>query len=115
MKVNSVPFPAYSVAIKSETGKVLRDPLLPAGVDKPQLWLSSAAMSYIKGVSCFASGQGAINVEKKGSALVAQAKRALPAGRSRYNCTAPTGSGRFYWFSQTFFKKHANGEWYKEY
>lgn len=24
----------------------------------------------------------------------------LPVGRSRYNCTAPDGSGRFYWFSQ---------------
>ncbi|MEX0431620.1 polysaccharide deacetylase family protein [Spiribacter insolitus] len=24
----------------------------------------------------------------------------LPLGRSRYNCTAPDGSGRYYWFSQ---------------
>lgn len=35
----------------------------------------------------------------------------LPVGRSRVNCTAPSGeSGRFYWFSQPFFVADENGQ-----
>ena len=55
-------------------------------------------------LSCYASGQGRLNIEwldddKRRFAV--QATEDLPAGRSRYNCTAPTGApGRYYWFSQ---------------
>lgn len=38
---------------------------------------------------------------------------ALPAGRSRINCTAPskTQRGRFYWFSQPWFVPTETGQW----
>ncbi len=38
---------------------------------------------------------------------------ALPIGRSRVNCTAPskTSSGRFYWYSQPFVRPDATGRW----
>lgn len=55
---------------------------------------------------CYASGQGKIEVnwldEKTFSV---QANTDLPAGRSRYNCTAPSSEpGRYYWFSQLWIR-----------
>lgn len=39
----------------------------------------------------------------------------LPVGRSRYNCTMPTGrAGGFYWFSQLWILKNPDGSWYPE-
>ena len=39
----------------------------------------------------------------------------LPVGRSRYNCTMPTGrDGAFYWFSQLWILKNPDGSWYPE-
>ncbi|MFT4677511.1 MAG: biofilm PGA synthesis lipoprotein PgaB [Patiriisocius sp.] len=39
----------------------------------------------------------------------------LPVGRSRYNCTMPTGrAGEFYWFSQLWILKNPDGSWYPE-
>ncbi|ALP52417.1 hypothetical protein Tel_04255 [Candidatus Tenderia electrophaga] len=57
-------------------------------------------------LSCFASGQGRIEVKwvREYQAQI-RADKDLPAGRSRYNCTAPAGeSGRFYWFSQPWIR-----------
>lgn len=54
-------------------------------------------------LSCFVSGQGAVAIEwldKKAQRFTVQAPAALPRGRSRYNCTAPsTQPGRYFWFS----------------
>ncbi len=54
-------------------------------------------------LSCFVSGQGAVAVEwldRKKRQFVVQAAAALPTGRSRYNCTAPSSQpGRYFWFS----------------
>lgn len=39
----------------------------------------------------------------------------LPAGRSRYNCTAPSKSqSGYYWFSQPWINRNADGSWYQE-
>ncbi|WP_028109393.1 polysaccharide deacetylase family protein [Ferrimonas futtsuensis] len=44
-----------------------------------------------------------------------QADLPLPAGRSRYNCTAPSrSSGGYYWFSQPWVQARADGSWPKE-
>ncbi len=56
-------------------------------------------------LSCFASGQGAMEVEwldAERTRFVVQAERAFGKGRARYNCTAPhrREGGRFYWFSK---------------
>ena len=55
-------------------------------------------------IQCFATGSGAIDTqveEKAGRAyVVAQANSALTGKRSRYNCTAPSESGGYYWYSQ---------------
>ncbi len=56
-------------------------------------------------LACFASGQGAMEVEwldAERTRFAVQAERAFGKGRTRYNCTAPhrREGGRFYWFSK---------------
>lgn len=61
---------------------------------------------HLKQLNCFASGQGRIEVNwiSETRARI-QAEKDLPAGRSRYNCTAPSPqAGRFYWFSQPWIR-----------
>ena len=57
-------------------------------------------------LACYASGQGKIDVQwQDDNTFSAQAGSDLPAGRSRYNCTAPSAEpGRFYWFSQLWIR-----------
>jgi peptidoglycan/xylan/chitin deacetylase (PgdA/CDA1 family) len=54
-------------------------------------------------LSCFVSGQGRVEVQWRDRAtrvFALQAPQALPHGRSRYNCTAPSPQpGRYFWFS----------------
>ena len=56
----------------------------------------------LKQLNCYASGQGKIKVQWLDEhTFTTQTNNALPVGRSRYNCTAPSRqSGRYYWFSQ---------------
>jgi len=88
VKVNSLPLPLDDRETdRSGTRPVLRlrltPPLRPADL------------------TCFASGQGSIPVLADGPWAVIQAPQPLPAGRSRYNCTARSSEpGRFHWFSQ---------------
>jgi len=57
-------------------------------------------------LNCYASGQGKIQVQwLDDTSFTVQAHSDLPAGRSRYNCTAPsTRPGRYYWFSQLWIR-----------
>lgn len=54
-------------------------------------------------LSCFVSGQGRVEVQwrdRTARYFALQAPQALPHGRSRYNCTAPSDQpGRYFWFS----------------
>lgn len=53
-------------------------------------------------LSCFATGQGRIDVsqgDNEGRVSVS-APKAFSGRRFRYNCTYPAGGGRFYWLSQ---------------
>lgn len=95
----------------------ITDPQLSEAALPPELTLT-LNMEDISAsqLMCYIQGQGA----KKPTWLAdnqfsIQADKALPAGRSRYNCTAPskTQSG-FYWFSQAWVKPKADGSWVKE-
>ena len=61
---------------------------------------------------CFFSGQP-ITRELSAETLRFQLPRDLPIGRSRVNCTAPSNSkkGRFYWYSQPFFRADSDGRY----
>ena len=60
-------------------------------------------------LSCYVSSQGRVEVNwlnNEKTRFSVQAENDLPAGRSRYNCTAPSKKDgeRFYWFSQLWIR-----------
>ena len=113
-KLFSLPLPVDRVEVES-SGKVrFVDPELPDGVDKPIMRLSTPLARYIKEFQCFASGQGKISTEVQSSTILVKANRSLPVGRSRYNCTANAGNGRYYWYSRLFIRRNSDGTWYNE-
>lgn len=114
-KVNSRPFPLTAIhfyrdaQLKQPTDVVLE----PA--QKPVIALVLADKKLSSRVQCFASGQGAIAVNLVDDQVVIQANEPLRPGRTRYNCTAPTGErGRFYWLSQQWVTAGENGRWLHE-
>lgn len=111
VKVNSLPFPSSRINVLGSNDKVIDEPELPSDTTQPILRIASPLMPYINNLACYASGQNKIKAEINGGVLVAQAQRALPIGRSRYNCTASAGGGRYYWYSQLFIRRAANGRW----
>jgi len=72
---------------------------------QPALTLTLSSNSSIRPhtVHCYASGQGRIEIDHEtgpNRQVTVRVEQPLPAGRSRYNCTAPSADGsRFYWFS----------------
>lgn len=113
-KIASLALPLNEVQVYAG-GQLSEEPLLPADAARPQLVMQLKDEKIARRVQCFASGQGAIPVDAKGSMVVAQAEKELPVGRSRYNCTAASGQpGRFFWYSQVFIRKQPDGEWYPE-
>lgn len=96
-KVQTLAFPLLSVQPW--------DPLLDKQADKAphmeiQLDDSTANLDQL---ACFVAGQGRVEIEwidRKARHFSLQAPLPLPAGRGRYNCTAPSPQrGRYYWFS----------------
>lgn len=113
-KLFSLPLPISGVAVESRDGRALREPELPRDVDIPVLRISTPLARYIKNFNCFASGQGRIETTVQSGSIIVKANRSLPPGRSRYNCTANAGNGRYYWYSQLFIKRNPDGSWYRE-
>lgn len=64
------------------------------------------------GVTCYFQGQP-IPLEKDGNKVSFTLNKALPIGRSRVNCTAPSKkfSGRYYWYSVPFFIANDQGQY----
>lgn len=113
-KLFSLPLPVTSVVLESEDGRALRDVELPKDVDIPVLRITTPLARYVKNFNCFASGQGRINTNVQSGSIIVKANRPLPPGRSRYNCTANAGNGRYYWYSQMFIRRNGDGSWYSE-
>ncbi len=70
-------------------------------------------------LACYATAQGAIDLTwnpENPEEVVARPREPLGAGRTKYNCTAPSASesGVYYWFSYLWMKKNADGSWYTE-
>ena len=84
-----------------------QDPVTPDV--RPRLEVTLAAnIGRPNQLACYAGGQRPLAIqwlddEKRRFAV--RAAEDLPGGRSRYNCTAPTGTpGRYYWFSQLWIR-----------
>lgn len=63
-------------------------------------------------VNCFFSGSP-VETNVEGNTVTFTITQALPVGRSRVNCTAPSNSqsGRYYWYSQPFFVADKQGNY----
>ncbi|MGD8357345.1 MAG: polysaccharide deacetylase family protein [Lysobacterales bacterium] len=112
-KLRSLPMPLSrgepGVRWETAEGEPLDDIVLPGPSARPKLVLRFKPGFPVDRVKCFASGQGQLPVSVQGSTLTTQARRPLEAGRSRYNCTAPSAEpGRFYWLSQPWIVFRAN-------
>lgn len=114
-KVNSLPMPLVSVIAKDHRGEALEEPLMPQHSRRPTLKLTLESAELAQRVQCFASRQGRVPSEVDRATVTLKLQQDLPVGRSRINCTAPSGqAGRFYWYSHFFMRKTDANEWYDE-
>ncbi len=113
--------PALKLKFSSLNMPVLKqmpiNPQLAAGETRPKLTLTLDMKDITASqVMCFITGQGAQKPDWIAKdTFEVRAAQAMPAGRFRYNCTAPskTQSG-YYWFSHAWVKPKLNGEWIEE-
>lgn len=104
-KLNSLAMPVTDV---SHIEPRVKD----RNIDKPiTLTLDSDDMRTSQ-VSCFFGGE-VIETQTTKSTVSFNIEGALPIGRSRVNCTAPSisSSGRYYWYSVPFFVADENGNY----
>lgn len=91
--------------------------VLPAG-SNPELKLRVGQGHFARReLACYATGQGRISATwQADEVLVVAAPNALSAGRSKYNCTAPSTrqAGTFYWYSHLWISRSADGGWLAE-
>ena len=86
----------------------------------------SESYSNLPSLTCYLSPVGKVDLEiikheeqKEGLAsVVIKGPIKLTAGRSRINCTLPSGKpeyhGRFHWFSHPWMRRKDDGSWYSE-
>ncbi|WP_203300520.1 polysaccharide deacetylase family protein [Marinobacter sediminum] len=75
---------------------------LPDGVmtdNPPMLSFTLPPSMEASRLTCFASGQGRIDINVEDGEVRVQAPDAFNSRRLRYNCTYPAGGGKFYWLS----------------
>ncbi|KAB7628165.1 polysaccharide deacetylase family protein [Alkalilimnicola sp. S0819] len=73
------------------------NPLLGEAGEAPVLELRLDAP--VSGLSCYYRGERLRLQGAEGRRVRVMGPARLPPGRSRYNCTAPAGEGRWYWYS----------------
>lgn len=91
-KVNSLPLPVISVEPEDHFTDD-RQPEIEIELGETD--------NRIHELACYVSGQGQVPVQwiEPGKKFRVTPAESLPNGRSRINCTVPTDSGRFRWFS----------------
>ena len=70
-------------------------------------------------LACYASGQGRMQLEwldDRQTRFIVTPEENLRAGRSKYNCTAPSRNeaGVWYWFGYLWMRQLPDGSWYAE-
>jgi peptidoglycan/xylan/chitin deacetylase (PgdA/CDA1 family) len=70
-------------------------------------------------LACYFAGQGRTPLQWRGDSMrefVVRPERALGAGRTKVNCTAPSRArpGVYYWYSYLWMRRLQDGRWYEE-
>lgn len=112
-KLQALPLPLETAVLLNEGGQPLVDGVLPVSVRRPQLRLRFSQPKLAGQTVCYVSQQGPAQVAVVDTQTrIFQAASALGAGRSRYNCTAPSAEpGRYHWFSAPFVSRNRDGSW----
>ena len=103
---------AFRVEVVAPRGRVL-----PAQGGPPALTLRILSRGFApNSLTCFATGQGRAGVvwlDRLRREVQVRAGAPLPAGRSKYTCTAPVAGrlGAYFWFSHPWLKPRADGSW----
>jgi peptidoglycan/xylan/chitin deacetylase (PgdA/CDA1 family) len=93
LSVRSLPLPAVDITPA--------DPAIKA--NPPAFGFTLAEeVPGIDGLSCFASHQGQVKVERLGPRIEVRMSKPIPTGRGRLNCTVPALEGRWRWFGWQF-------------
>lgn len=93
--------------------------LLPANERKPKLTIRLGKGKFRRGgVRCYYQGQPMRMqwLKRKQGLFAIESEAPLPAGRSKYTCTAPASDakGAYYWYSHLWIIPKADGSWPKE-
>jgi len=96
----------FKSKIRSLAMPLQQTPQIDPVTDDPQPVLEVALTEPLRQLNCYASHQGRLEIEwVNETTFRTRAPGPIPAGRSRYNCTAPSDqAGRYYWFSQPWIK-----------
>ncbi len=80
-------------------------PVVVEGENPPRFTFTSPQANQLTNMSCFPSHmEGAADIQfGPDGQIEVMLSEAFPPGRSRVNCTAPAGNGRWYWFGRPFF------------
>lgn len=113
LKLHALPLPLSRMQLLDGDGERLGDGLLPGSVTRPVLELKLQEAKLNDRLQCYATGQTkAVEKTPRGESLRFQTSTPLPAGRSRYNCTARHDeTGRYHWLSVPFLRPNADGSW----
>ncbi len=105
-KVNTRAFP--------DQGKVI-NPILSKHQTRPLLGLSFPPGNWrLTDLACYGPGGRLTLIKTSATSFAVRSPQDLSPGRSRYNCTMPDQNGRFFWYSQIWMMKRADGTWYPE-
>ena len=91
--------------------------MLSANGEAPSLTLRILDSGFaLDSLTCFATGQGRVGhvwLNRQRHELQVQAEKPLPAGRSKYTCTAPVAGrpGAYFWYSHLWLQPQADGSW----
>lgn len=110
-KLLALPFPLVSEEPAS--------PVLDGSERRPSLQLVLQAGDYrLNQLRCYGPDAQLLDVTTKqlpdtNWKIEVNSSKDLPAGRPRYNCTAPhTSENRYFWFTRQWLMPHADGSWY---
>lgn len=85
------------------------DTVIPSDHNPPLIGFTIAGnIPHIKDLACFSNHQGKLKIERLGPRIEVRMSSPLPQGRTRLNCTLPTGppgEGRFRWLGQLLYVK----------
>lgn len=88
--------------------------VLPPEAPAPTLVLRVDRAVPLDRLVCYVAGQDPARIERRGERVLAiTARQPLGPGRSKYNCTAPAGSGVFHWYSHLWIQPRDDGSWYE--